>query len=93
MGFYINPVGETKEDWLEREADNVSRVTGYVLVDPSRAAICLVNNGPFSAALICVNQREVDAAFDPSDRRLKKWYIVDREKLYSVSTVTSEDFA
>lgn len=94
MGFYINPMWERKKDWLKREAFPIPRVQQYSEVPDDKVAICLVHNGAFTAALVCVDQREIDAAFDPMDTRPKQWYLADREKVYPIcSGLTEKSFA
>ncbi len=56
MGCYINPSEMTKEKWLEKY--------GQVTVTPAWPApegtipVCLIDNGPFTAAGICYSERE-----------------------------------
>ncbi len=50
----------------------------------------LINNVIFTAAGIAFSQRKYEEFNDPHDTRLKTWFIVDKEKLYSVSNL--EDY-
>ena len=81
MGYYINPEVGTKEAWL---AENGSRITAVEAKEyPSnqgRVLVCLVDNGPFTAAGIAFDDEERDAFMDP-DGRPKKWFLVKRELL------------
>lgn len=74
MGFYINPPNCSKEDFLvkhgtflgaapatHREGDNI--------------AVCLVDNGGFTAAGIAIDQRERND-FAREDGRAKVWFHV-----------------
>lgn len=83
MGFYINPKdGSSKEDWLKKN--------GSLLVfgpsefswkdDVEFLPVCLVDNGPFTAAGIAFNEREFQA-FNRPDDRPKEWYKVKKELL------------
>jgi hypothetical protein len=86
MGYYINTQEMPKEQWLIekgkllREAPSEHRTN---LGDEPKIhyAVCLVNNGLFTAAAIAFDQRELDAFKYPSDRREKLWFYVDRELL------------
>ena len=40
-----------------------------------RNLICVVENGPFDAALYCVDEGEYEAAADTNDTRHKRWII------------------
>lgn len=79
MGFYINPVGETKESWLQKNGRRLSGVPNTYR-DGNDIAVCLVDNGRFTAAAIAVNPRELDA-FRYPDGRPKTWFFVDQHKL------------
>jgi len=39
--------------------------------------ICVINNGPFAAAGYCYDEQEFEEFNDPSDNRLKKWFILE----------------
>ena len=74
MGYYINPPNETKEEWLN---DNGLEVTGPewgLLASnfPGGVYVCLVDNGPFTAAGICYNEAEFNEfrAPDPTPEEL-----------------------
>ena len=66
MGYYINPPGETKEEWLNNHGLEVTGddVTWGRL--PDMILVCLVDNGPFTAAGICYSEVEFDE-FNASD--------------------------
>lgn len=79
MGIYINPLGETKEAFLERHATPASETS------PAKAGgqtlVCYVLNPGFSAAAICFNDEERDRFRHPSDVRAKYWFYVPDEAL------------
>jgi hypothetical protein len=85
MGYYINPADCSKEEWLDK---NGVEVTGSpdTLQDPSgeRVPVCLMDNGPFTAASICYDRNEIDAFNQPGDYRLKRWFMVPAVKLAEV---------
>lgn len=82
MGYYINPPGESKESWLEREAVETE---GPVAPSAERFPVCLVDNGMFTAAAIGWCDMEMLAFADPEDIRPKRWFSVERRKLPAVS--------
>jgi len=81
MGCYVNPEDQDKAIWLD--------MNGLVTDKPCEISeeflpVCLIYNGPFTAAGIGYDQREVNA-FAMYDGRRKVWYKVPRAKLYDVS--------
>lgn len=76
MGYYINPPDMTKEEFLEKHGTE----TDDPRFDSETFPVCLVNNGPFTAAGIAYDAKERDAFLRP-DGRPKKWYQVPREAL------------
>ena len=90
MGVYINPKNETKEEFLEREGEPVdhTKIKFDELTD--RLPVVLVSNLYFTAAGVVYNQREWDDWLScHDDGRPKRYYLVQREKLYSVSNLTA----
>lgn len=63
MGYYINPESMTKEQFLELYGQKISDDEAAVLRarDSKQTTVCLVDNGPFTAAGICYDDRERDA--------------------------------
>lgn len=43
--------------------------------------VCLVDNGPFTAAAIAFSEDEFRQFSDPTDTRFKEWYRVEESKL------------
>ena len=82
MGAYVNPVGNTKEEWLATNAtsitSNAPTSTDYL---PDHLPVCLMDNGSFTAAGIAFNERELQAFKQPNDLRDKIWFLVATEKL------------
>lgn len=86
MGRYVNPRGMTKEQWLEENGEALDYIpTSYVKGNDGELAVCLVDNGGFTAAAVAVDQRELEAFQHPTDLRPKLWYYVPRDKLAEVS--------
>ncbi len=83
MGCYINPSNQTKEEFL---LDNGVEVQPNNIVwNEKTMPVCLVFNGPFTAAAVCFNKEEASHFQLPTDFRLKIWFQVDIEKLLEVS--------
>jgi hypothetical protein len=80
MGLYINPPHMTKEEFLNRYAKQIS--WGEFLdfnhhANPHLIPVCLMDNGPFTAAGIGFNQNECHA-FGEIDHRPKKFYTLEK---------------
>lgn len=90
MGAYINPVGETKEDFLRREGKHIflREAKEFDFSDKENLVVILVNNGPFTAAGIAYDKKELDAwTNDPTDLRPMTYWLVNKKKLYEVSNL------
>lgn len=85
MGFYVNPSKEAKESFLEREGKEFQVVPNWNDVPKGSMIVILVDNGPFTAAGIAFNERELKDFTDPGDRRKKRYFIVPVAKLLDVS--------
>ncbi len=64
MGYYVDPPEGTKEEWL---IDHGLEVTGDLKWGhpPETVLVCLVDNGPFTAAGICCNEAEFNKFREP----------------------------
>ena len=82
MGCYINPPNGNKITWL---MDNGEETRSPCAITETHVPVCLVNNGPFHAAGVAFEPREIEAFDQPTDFRPKRWFKVSREKLYDVS--------
>lgn len=83
MGAYINPRDMRKEEWLEKNAVRVVNLC-WAEVKPETLPVCLVDNGPFTAAGIAYSEEEF-VSFHRYDGRPKCWYIAPIDKLHTVS--------
>lgn len=90
MGFYINPTNMEKEDWLNNHGLPLLASPLLFRRDGS-VAICLVNNGGFTAAAVCYSQRELNRFNQPHDYRPKDWYMVPINDLIAVGAIKSSD--
>jgi len=81
MGYYIDPKNETKEEFLEREGIEIteSEFSAFAFHEEALLVV-LVDNGDFTAAIICYNDRELEYVQTSIDRdyRPKKFYVVDK---------------
>lgn len=75
MGYYVNPKGETKEQFLEKNGTEVQNPT-FAGIPSDHALVVLVNNGWMTAAGIAYDEREFQAFTSSSDSRPKKFYHV-----------------
>ena len=85
MGVYINPQTGSKEQWL---ASNGEKIIGRVPTLNERAGylpVCLVDNGPFTAAAVICSQDELEAFNSPGDWRPRQWFLVESKKLLEAS--------
>ena len=73
MGKYINPSDRSKEQFL---TENGRRIDLPEHAVEGELPVCLVNNGPFTAAGIAFNDQEIKAFSDPDDSRPKQWWAV-----------------
>jgi len=80
MGYYINPFDMTKERFLQIYGTTLNPEHEFDF-SASTLPVCLVDNGPFTAAAIAYNKNEMDAFKQPDDYRPKKWYEVSRKAL------------
>lgn len=82
MGAYINPADLTKEQWLEQNHEIFQSYPPASFDErPGCLPVCLVDNELFTAAGIAYDARELEAFTQPTDRRHKTWFWVNKEKL------------
>lgn len=82
MGLYINTEHCKKEIWLAENARPILAPNIYC-GSSSYVLVCLVDNGPFTAAAIIYSEEEFKRWVE-NDGRKKKWHIVEVEKLRDV---------
>jgi hypothetical protein len=90
MGYYINPTGETKEEFLRRKGITVSNTFKWKERLPNTLPVILIDNGYFTAAGIAYSEREFDGFLDPNDDRPKIMFLVNIEDLFAVSNLTRD---
>lgn len=94
MGFYINPSIESKEDFLERVGTPIARED--VNLDDAHNGllpVVLVNNGPFTAAGIIYDERELREFTRDDDTRPRKYFLVEVNDLIVVAGANFVDYA
>ncbi|MCK9462605.1 MAG: hypothetical protein M0R80_23550 [Proteobacteria bacterium] len=89
MGYYVNPPNRSKEAFLAEK--------GIPAINPKWEdvpegflPVCLVDNGPFTAAGICYCEAELQCFSDPTDTRRRDFFMCTIEDLLRVS---GDDFA
>lgn len=92
MGFYINPertVWGTREDWLTVFGEPVPAPTWPP--EPGIVLVCLVDNGPFTAAAVAYCEQEFKE-FLPSqnDPRSRTWFAVPKVDVIQVCPEVAE---
>ena len=78
MGEYINPRDRSKEQFL---LDHGRLIDSPGDVYAGELPVCLVDNGPFTAAGIAYSRGEIEAFDSPSDDRPKSWWAVKIDDL------------
>ena len=96
MGYYINPKdGSQKEEWLDIYAtQKLLEPPVWSEVIGSCLPVCLVDNGPFTAAAIAYDEREFNEfKNDENDFRLKTWFVVKKYHLaqFLPERITKDD--
>lgn len=84
MGLYINPPKGTKEEWLTANGNLLGAKPPDAHKFGKDLVVCLVDNGLFTAAGVCYSQRELEAFSDPSDGRMKFWFMVSEADIWKV---------
>jgi len=78
MGYYINQNSNGTQLPHCDKADYLL-LDGAVEISPPKEfvpnLICVVENGPFDAALFCYSKDEMEVALNPRDKRPKRWLI------------------
>lgn len=84
MGYYINPLNETKEEFVAQHAREVSHGTFSNFnfdTENNFLPICLIDNGPFRALGIAYSRNELAEFGSLKDYRPKRYFFVSIETL------------
>lgn len=87
MGFYINPEDCTKEQWIEKHAIMVVAKDARRVFDerpPGYLPVVWLNNGSFTAAVVCDCMAEMERFLRPDDKRPKAVYYAAIDQLIPV---------
>lgn len=79
MGRYLNPRGQSKEDWLITHAEMIGGTPPETHINPGFNLVCWVNNGAFTAVGLCNSEKELKAMSDPNDPRATVWFWIPEE--------------
>lgn len=92
MGIYINPSDRSKEAFLQEYGVPVElKDIKYGDVRSAGSVpVCLMNNGPFTAAGVCYDEAEFEV-FATDDGRDKRWFIIPLAALSAESGVEQRD--
>jgi hypothetical protein len=75
MRIYVNPPGESKEAFLQREGVQC-KVLHWQFVPKGKLPVVLVDNPAFSAAGIAYTESALEEFTRESDTRPKRYYLV-----------------
>lgn len=81
MGLYVNPEGESKEDFLAKHGQEIT-IFNALTHDPARdkLAVLLIDNGSFTAAAILFSTREAQR-FNRPNVYVTQAYLVPKAAL------------
>ena len=90
MGVYINPQGQTKENFLMQHGRRVTSLELDFNTRPADALPCVwVDNGSFTAIIVLYTLREFEYIVNYKDPRPKKYYYVSLDAIYNNSNLTN----
>ena len=87
MGYYIEGPNKSKAEFIVSEYDGkiIPCPKEFNDIPKDKGLICVVDNGPFEAAGYCYDEREFQAFSNPKDLRPKKWLMIDRKTVNSLT--------
>ena len=86
MRHFIDPIGMTKEQWLDVHAKVLSHAPSWEkdFMPKESLPVCLVDNGAFTAAAIAYSERELEYFTNDPGGRPQRWYLASTENLIKV---------
>jgi len=57
----------------------------YADIPADKALVCVVDNGPFEAAAVAVDEGEFKVFTDPLEERPRQYVVIDKAKAYELS--------
>jgi len=91
MGLYINPQEVSKEQWLNDNGEQLEKAPVKMRENKEEILVCLIDNGPFTAAGVAFNQAELNN-FCKEDMRYKEWFVVGLDKIKRVCSDEWENY-
>lgn len=79
MGYYLNPIACSKEQFLVDKAEKISEPIDLKGFASDEAAVILVDNGYFTAAAFMFNENELKQW--QGDYRPHQWFKIKRDVL------------
>lgn len=80
MGYYIpNNIP------LEERGATPTSFLNFDDIPEDKALICEVDNYHFKANALIYSNRELEEFSNPSDRRQKRWYLMDKKEAHQLS--------
>ena len=78
MGTYLNPSnGSSKENFLKENGEQLENAPVWENIPKDSIAVCLMDNGMFTAAGIADSKSELNSLRE-CNGRTKTWYIVPK---------------
>jgi len=95
MGYYINaingvglPTRAKAIELIRQGAELLFIVPDSVSeVPPGKALICVIQNGPFDAAMVVVDDRELKVCLSDPENRAKSWLMMDRRAAFEAANI------
>lgn len=92
MGYYVNP-GENQAAWLERNAKEFpNKEAAQAALGAGEMIVVWMDNGPFAAAGVAVDERELDAFTESRDTRPKRFFVAAIDVLLPVTQPSLQKF-
>ncbi len=89
MGYYVNPPGESKEQFLKTHGAVIGENVKWEDIPDGHLPVILIDNGFMTAAAIGYHQGEYECFLDPNDSRPRTVYQV---KIADLLPVSGDDF-
>ena len=81
MGYYI----PNDEPVAHKGAELIRKPKSFSEIPEDKALICEVDNHTFKANGLMYSEREFEDFNDPSDYRIKRWYLMDKQIAYKLA--------
>lgn len=81
-----------KKTWLKEVGKPLHGAPKWEDIPEGFCAVCCIDNGMFQAAAIAYCPGELEDCKDPTDRRPKQWFLLEKKLAIENSTIRMEDF-